>query len=88
MHPDDEKDPYVFRIDASKFDIGTTRVIFSREPRRGTMRVHLEVMPLSLEKRPASKNPRLWITGALGVLAVAASVVAISRHSPHRKGRR
>ncbi len=87
LHPDDEKDPFVFRIDASKFEIGTTRVIFSREPRRGTMRVHLEVMPLSLEKRPASKNPRLWITGALGALALAASVVAVRRRRPHRTTR-
>jgi CubicO group peptidase (beta-lactamase class C family) len=80
LHPDDDKDPYVFRIDASEFDIGTARVIFSRDPERGTMRVHLDVFPLSLEKRPPNKNPRLWIMGALGALGVAAMATAIRRH--------
>jgi CubicO group peptidase (beta-lactamase class C family) len=79
LHPDDEKDPYVFRIDASGFDLGTVRVIFSRQPERGTLRVHLDVMPLSLEKRPGNKNPRLGIAGALGVLAVAGTVIALRR---------
>jgi CubicO group peptidase (beta-lactamase class C family) len=32
LHPDDEKDPYVFRIDLSRYGIGTARVVFSREP--------------------------------------------------------
>ena len=32
LHPDDERDPYVFRIDLSEFGLGTARVVFSREP--------------------------------------------------------
>jgi len=79
LHPDDENDPYVFRIDASPFDLGTVRVIFSRQPERGTLRIHLDVMPLSLEKRPASKTPRLAIAGALGALAVAGTAIALRR---------
>jgi CubicO group peptidase (beta-lactamase class C family) len=34
LHPDDDNDPYIFRIDLSTFSIGTGRVIFSRELRR------------------------------------------------------
>ena len=32
LHPDDERDPYVFRIDLSGLGLGTARVVFSREP--------------------------------------------------------
>ncbi|HEX9095594.1 MAG TPA: serine hydrolase domain-containing protein [Candidatus Dormibacteraeota bacterium] len=79
LHPDDDNNPYVFRIDASTFDIGTARVIFSREPERGTMRVHLDVMPLSLEKQPANTNPRLRIMGGLGALGLAMTALAVRR---------
>jgi CubicO group peptidase (beta-lactamase class C family) len=58
LHPDDDKDPYAFRIDLSRFGIGTTRVVFSRGPGPGATRVHLELVPLSLERQ----RPR---TGAL-----------------------
>lgn len=86
LHPDDDRDPYVFRIDASEFGIGTARVVFSRDP-RGTMRVHLDLMPLSLQKQPTKANPRLWITGGLGALAAAATAAAVRRRSnrPHKR---
>jgi CubicO group peptidase (beta-lactamase class C family) len=70
LHPDDENDPYVFRIDLSEYGIGSARIAFGRDPRSGTMHVHLDVLPLSLQKQPAAKNPRLWITGALCALTV------------------
>jgi CubicO group peptidase (beta-lactamase class C family) len=79
LHPDDIKDPYVFRIDLSKFGLGTCRVVFSREPGVGTTAAHLDFGALSLPKQPAIKNPRLWITGALGALVVAATVTAVRR---------
>ena len=34
LHPDDETDPYAFRIDFSEFGLGTVPVVFSREPDR------------------------------------------------------
>jgi len=76
LHPDDDKDPYVFRIDLSEFGIGTGRVILSREPGAGTTAVHLDLVPMSLQKRPATSNPRLWLNGAL---AVAATAIAVRR---------
>jgi CubicO group peptidase (beta-lactamase class C family) len=79
LHPDDDKDPYVFRIELPWFGIGTGRVVFGREPGVGTTAVHLDFAPLSFEKQPSAKNPRLWATGALGALAVAAPVAAVRR---------
>ena len=83
LHPDDDTDPYVFRIDASEFGIGTARVVFSRDP-GGPMRLHLDLMPISLQKQPATNNPRLWITGALGALAVATTAAAVRRPRSRR----
>jgi Beta-lactamase len=52
LHPDDDTDPYAFRIDFSEFGFGTFPVVFSREPETGTMAIHFELMPLSAHKRP------------------------------------
>lgn len=79
LHPDDENDPYVFRVDLARFGLDTGRVIFSREPGVGTTAVHFEFGPLSFQKQPASKNPRLWAVGALGALAVAATAGVVRR---------
>ena len=81
LHPDDDKDPYVFRADLS-------RVIFTRDSEMGTTAAHLDVMPLSFKKQPATTNPRLWITGALGALATATTATAVRRRSRPRKGAR
>lgn len=81
LHPDDDQDPSVFRIDLSTFGLGTCRVAFSQPPGAGTTAVHFEFGALSMPKQPALKNPRVWATGALGALAVAATVKTIGR--PH-----
>jgi CubicO group peptidase (beta-lactamase class C family) len=83
LHPDDDNDPYVFRIDLG---LATFRVVFSREPGTGTTAAHLDLMPLSLHKQPATTNPRRWVTGALGALAVATTATAIRRHRRPYKG--
>ncbi len=79
LHPDDEKDPCVFRADVSEFGLGTARVIFSRDPAGAVTRLHLDLMPMSLQKQPAIKNPRPWVTAGVGALAVATAAVAIRR---------
>ena len=71
LHPDDETDPYAFRIDFSEFGLGTSPVVFSREPETGKMAVHFGLMPLSAYRRPQSSNPRLWVEGAVAVAAAA-----------------
>jgi hypothetical protein len=51
LHPDDQEDPYVFRIDLSEFGLPTGRIVFGRESESGTMAVHLDFYPMSLRKR-------------------------------------
>jgi CubicO group peptidase (beta-lactamase class C family) len=63
LHPDDEDDPYVFRVNFPWFGIGTTRVIFSREPGVGTTALHLEVGPLSFPKRRVPRATELRTSG-------------------------
>ncbi len=79
LHPDDEHDPDVFRIDLSKYALGTTRVVFSRDANGAAARIHVDVLPLRLEKQSAIKNPRLWITGGLGAVAAITAAGAIGR---------
>jgi CubicO group peptidase (beta-lactamase class C family) len=89
LHPDDERDPYVFRIDLSAFGLGTARVVFGREPGVGTTAVHLEFAPalMSFDKQPATKNPRPWVTGALGAVAAASTAAAVRRRRPSKEVR-
>jgi CubicO group peptidase (beta-lactamase class C family) len=89
LHPDDERDPSVFRVDLSGLGLGTVRVVFSRKPGVGTTAVHLEFAPalLSFDKQPATKNPRPWATGALGAVAVASTAAAARRFRPSKEAR-
>jgi CubicO group peptidase (beta-lactamase class C family) len=80
LHPDDEHDPHVFRIDLSSYDLGTARVVFSPDRDGGTTRVHLDgVVPLSAERRPTWHNPMPWAAGAVGGLALAGAIKAMRR---------
>jgi CubicO group peptidase (beta-lactamase class C family) len=84
LHPDDEKDPHVFAVDGSQFGIPKGRIVFSRDPERQTMRLLLDLMPISLERQTSSQNFRPWRTAALGVLAtvVAAGIIRRRRSKP------
>jgi CubicO group peptidase (beta-lactamase class C family) len=76
LYPDDEHDPYVFRLDLSGSGLGTMRVAFAQDATGTTTRLHLEVMPLVLEKRPAVTTPRRAAVAALagaGVVGAAAT---------------
>lgn len=88
LHPDDDTDPYVFRIDLSEYALGTGRVVFSRDARGATARVHVDMLPLWLEKQPAITNPRLWVTGTVGALAVATTAIAVGRRRATRSHQR
>jgi CubicO group peptidase (beta-lactamase class C family) len=79
LHPDDDEDPYVFRIASFSFGRSTSRVVFTRAPGMGTTAVHLDPGLLSFHKRPAAKNPRLWATRALGAAAVATAAATAAR---------
>ena len=84
LHPDDPEDPYVFRLNLSNYGLGTTRVVFSRDPSRRTTSLHLDGILLSAEKSAAAVNARLWVGGAAAALALAASVKAARRSRRRR----
>ena len=77
LHPDDADDPYVFRVDLSRFGITTGRVVFSRGPGGVISRVHFELHPLSLEKQRAITNPRLWMRGAIAAGGVGTAALFV-----------
>src|SRR6185312_14624251 len=81
LHPDDDTDPYVFRLDLSRFALPTVRLVFGHDAGVGTSVVHTDLgsQPVSLDKQPAARIPRLPVTGALSALAVAGAVTAIRR---------
>ncbi len=86
LHPDDEKDPYVFRLDLSAFGMGTARIVFSHEAGTGTTACHTDLQSVSLYKRPARGLPAARLTVGLGALAAAA--VVAGRRRGRRNGRR
>lgn len=51
LHPDDADDPYVFRIDLTRVDLGTARIVFV--PAGDVVHAHLEMPPLSLVRHRA-----------------------------------
>jgi CubicO group peptidase (beta-lactamase class C family) len=71
LHPADDTDAYVFRMDLSEFGLGPFTVVFSSTPETGRMAVHFDVMPLSAHQQPESANPRLWVEGALAISTMA-----------------
>jgi CubicO group peptidase (beta-lactamase class C family) len=81
LHPDDETDPYMFRLDTSKFGMPTVRIVFGHEVGVGTTAVHTDLgsQPLSLFRRPATRRPGASLTLALGALAVVSAVRAVRR---------
>jgi hypothetical protein len=72
--PDDLTDPHVFRIALPEAGLEPMRMVFGQDLAGNTDRLHVDVMPLTLEKQPASTNPRRWATGVLGTLGVAATL--------------
>ena len=81
LHPEDDQDPGLFRVDLSALGMGTGRVIFSRIPGTGTAALHVELpgMPMSFREQPATSDPRPWAKGALGALGIAAAAAAVRR---------
>lgn len=71
LHPDDEHDAYVYRIDLSDSGLDPMRIVFGQDRTGATTRLHLDMMPLTLEKQPPYTNPRSWLAGGLGVGAAA-----------------
>jgi hypothetical protein len=86
LHPDDDHDPYAYRIDLSQYGLGTAKVVFSRGPAGATTGVHFDGLPMSADKRPASRNPRTWAVRALAGLAVITAANALRRRRDQPDG--
>ncbi|MEV6386932.1 serine hydrolase domain-containing protein [Nocardia xishanensis] len=50
LHPDDPDDPFVFRIDLTRWGLGTGRIVFGREAGAGRMAMHFDLVPMTLRK--------------------------------------
>ncbi len=72
LHPDDRKDPSVFRVEMPEFGINL-RVVFSQNPEHGRTVTRLLTDIFSFQKRPDVRNPRRLAGGALlaGATAIA-----------------
>jgi CubicO group peptidase (beta-lactamase class C family) len=90
LHPEDDEDPDLFRIDLSALGMGTIRVVFSRVPDTGTAALHVELpgMPTSFQKQPARTDPRMWAKGVLGAIGIATAAAAVrQRRGPGEEAR-
>jgi CubicO group peptidase (beta-lactamase class C family) len=73
LHPDDEADPDIFRVDLSRYGMAPARVVFSRNSAGAVTAVHLDGLPLSAEKRSAPRTPspaNAGSSGAPGAVAI------------------
>jgi CubicO group peptidase (beta-lactamase class C family) len=86
LHPDDERDPFVFRADLSRFGMPTVRLVFSREPGRGTTAIHTDLQSLSLFRQPAATRGRALAAGAVVGLGFATAATAARRRRGHVQG--
>ena len=60
LRPDDEDDPYVFRLDLSEVGMSTVRVVFGRDVASDRAAIHADLggQPLSLIRRPTKRSRR------------------------------
>jgi CubicO group peptidase (beta-lactamase class C family) len=89
LNPDDEDDPYIFRLDLSEVGMSTVRVVFGRDVASDTAAIHADLggQPLSLIRRPTEGRARAPLTAALGgVLAVATRSVTRRRQRSKEAG--
>jgi CubicO group peptidase (beta-lactamase class C family) len=79
LEPDDPHDPLVFRIDLPEEGLDPIRIIFGQDRNRKTTRLFLDLMPLVLDKQPASTNPKRRAVRSLAVLGAVAGAAAVGR---------
>jgi CubicO group peptidase (beta-lactamase class C family) len=81
LHPDDDTDPYVFRLDLSQFAMPPLRVVFARVVDGRPTAIHTDLggQPWSLIRVPDARPRRAWLRPALGALAIAGAVTAVRR---------
>ena len=81
LHPDDEDDPYVFRLDLSELGMSTVRVVFGRDVASGAAAIHADLggQPLSLiRRRPTERKTGAPLAAALRALLAAAAARSVA----------
>jgi CubicO group peptidase (beta-lactamase class C family) len=79
LEPDDPDDPYVFRIDLPDAGLDPIRVVFGQSQAGTTSRLFLDLMPLALDKQPATTNPRRRSVRAIAAVGALSGLVAVGR---------
>jgi CubicO group peptidase (beta-lactamase class C family) len=81
LHPDDETNPYVFRIDLSLLGIPSVRLVFDHEMGVETTVVHTDLggQPLSFYTRLPARSQQKWAAGAIATVAGAGAVTVVRR---------
>jgi CubicO group peptidase (beta-lactamase class C family) len=79
LHPDDPRDPHVFRVDLSALGMGTLPVVFATEGAGQVRCFWLDLM--AFEKRPEARNPRRLAAGALAAAALTTGLAGGARRT-------
>jgi WS/DGAT/MGAT family acyltransferase len=87
LEPDDEHDPYAFRLDLSRFGMPSVRVVFSRGVGGRATAAHTDLggQPLSLV-RPDAGTKRRQLKKSLGAVAAVGLMAAVRRRRGCREG--
>jgi CubicO group peptidase (beta-lactamase class C family) len=87
LQPDDESDPYVFKLDLSQFGMPPVRVVFGPvvDGRSTAIRIDLGGQPWSLIRVPDDGTHRSWLRPAVAVLA-ALTIANAARSIRRRRG--
>jgi CubicO group peptidase (beta-lactamase class C family) len=89
LRPDDEDDPYVFRVDLGRFGLPTARVVFTHDGAAASA-MHLDIFPMSLRRVPprSASAPRSRALAAMGIAIAASSAAATGRRVAGRRRQR
>jgi len=84
LEPDDERDPYVFRLDTSRLGMAPPRVVFSQGPGGCVEALHTDLggQPWSLIRRPKTDRWHRLLKMTLAALAAAGFTAVIRRRRP------
>ncbi len=91
LRPDDETDPYVFRLDLSEYGMASVRMVFARVVDGLATAIHTDLggQPWSLIRVSDATTRDAWLrpaVGALGALTVATAVRSIRRRRGRSEG--
>jgi len=81
LHPDDEHDPHLFRVDLSSFGMPMVRVAFSRDAADGRRVIHTDLAMVSLCERPRKNR---WV-GWAAAAGLTATIATALRHGVRRE---